>query len=81
MDLVKGQAGQKSVLSCVEMSPAMIGVFAIGSFNSYVGLYSDFTNSCDMLIPTQNKYITCLKYSSDGHRLFVGSRKVRGLLS
>lgn len=75
--LVKGQSGQRTILSCIDMSPSMDGVFAIGSFNSCVGLYSDYTNSCDLLIPTQNRYITCLKYSADGTRLYVGGRNVR----
>ncbi|KAI6191246.1 hypothetical protein M3Y97_00207500 [Aphelenchoides bicaudatus] len=69
------QLGQKSILSCIEMSPAMQGVYAIGSFGAGVGLYSDFTNSCDTVVPTQSRFITCLQYSSDGQRLFVGSRK------
>lgn len=58
------------------MSPLMDGVFAVGSFNGCVGFYSDFTNSCDMLVPTQNSYVTCIQYSSDGKQFFVGGKNV-----
>jgi hypothetical protein len=58
------------------MSPLMEGVYAIGTYGGCVGLYSDFTNSCDMLIPTENRFITCVRYSSGGRQVFVGSRKV-----
>jgi WD40 repeat protein len=76
-NLVKKQGGQRSILSCIDMSPAMQGVFCVGSFNSCVGLYSDYTNSCDLLIPTKNRFITCVKYGSNGTQIYVGGRKVK----
>ncbi|KAI6173958.1 hypothetical protein M3Y98_01138000 [Aphelenchoides besseyi] len=76
---VKGQASQGTILSCITTSPSMDGVFAVGSYGSGIGLYSDYTNSCDMLIPCDTRFVTCIQYSADGQKIFIGGRKTNAI--
>ncbi|CAD5235698.1 unnamed protein product [Bursaphelenchus xylophilus] len=68
----KREGGQSSMLPSLTFSPIFDGVFAVGSIQNSVGIYSDQTNSCDTFIQTEAAAIGMLKYSKDGYRLFVG---------
>lgn len=64
--------GISTILPAIQFSPSIPNVFAVGSFNYSVGIYSDQTNSCDILIATECKSSNLLKYSSDGQRIYIG---------
>jgi len=54
--------------------PQLNNIFAAGSYGSSIGLYSLQTNQIFALFKGQKKGITHIKFSTDGTKLFSGTR-------
>ncbi|VDM40550.1 unnamed protein product [Toxocara canis] len=67
--------GQKGIISCVAMNPAVNGVYAAGCYGKQLAVYSDLTASAVCIFDTPSSATTHIRYSPDGNRLFVAARK------
>ena len=71
--LTRGDAGQRGIISCIDVSPS-IPVFAAGSYDKTVGLYSsDGDRLC--VLRGQQGGVTQVTFSEDGGCLLTGGRK------
>ncbi|MFH4976110.1 hypothetical protein AB6A40_002819 [Gnathostoma spinigerum] len=70
----KACGGQKGIISCIAMSPAMQGVYAAACYGKQVGLYSNLSPSVECVFETPSSAVTHMAYSADGNRLFTGGR-------
>jgi len=71
--LTRGDAGQRGIISCIAVSPS-IPVFAAGSYDKTVGLYSSEGERLCVLRGQQGG-VTQVSFSEDGGCLLTGGRK------
>ncbi|KAF6203943.1 hypothetical protein GE061_002281 [Apolygus lucorum] len=64
---------QTGYISCISQNPSMNSLFAAGSFSRTIGLYTEEGDAV-CLLKGQRNGLTTLTHSTDGTKLFSGSR-------
>ncbi|CAI8004863.1 Telomerase Cajal body protein 1 [Geodia barretti] len=72
----KRWGGQKGIVSTIAMLPTHSHMYAVGSYSSQVGVYSDLADGAVLLLTGVGGGVTHIAVSPDGNLLFVGFRKV-----
>jgi WD40 repeat protein len=71
----KRWGGQKGIVSTIAMVPSHSHMYAVGSYSSQVGVYSDLADGAVLLLTGVGGGVTHIAVSPDGNLLFVGFRK------
>ncbi|CAH2272664.1 telomerase Cajal body 1 [Pelobates cultripes] len=68
--------GQSGIISCIAFSPCQ-DIYACGSYSKSLGLYSRHEGVTLAVLQGHHGGVTHLVFSSDGHCVYSGGRKVR----
>mmetsp|Transcript_23969 Transcript_23969/g.44474 ORF Transcript_23969/g.44474 Transcript_23969/m.44474 type:complete len:437 (+) Transcript_23969:1-1311(+) len=71
----KARDGQRGIIGSLAFCPDGSGLFAAGSYNGSVGLYTTNEPCARALFSAQERGVSQLLFSADGVRLFTGGRK------
>ncbi|XP_062522543.1 telomerase Cajal body protein 1-like isoform X2 [Corticium candelabrum] len=66
--------GISGIISCIAFSPTETGVYALGSYNKSIAIYSP-DGSVICVLQGQRGGVTHIMFSPDGNRLYTGGRK------
>jgi WD40 repeat protein len=64
----------KGIVSCMDFAPDGSGLFAVGAFSSYVGIYDERSMELAWLMTTQGTGVTQVKFTADSLHLLTASR-------
>lgn len=67
--------GQKGLISCIEFNPDYSGCYATGSYSKSVFIYVENMKGSALEIDNLEFGVSCLKWSTCGHYLFMSGRK------
>ncbi|XP_065178596.1 telomerase Cajal body protein 1-like [Sycon ciliatum] len=76
----KKQASLSGIVSCIAVSEAQPGIYALGSYSRRIGLYSEPGGSALFLLEGQRGGVTHLQFTNDGTQLISGGRKDNEML-